>query len=489
MPPKKKTVSPSKVKRKAKDWRGGTLNMVDLVWNLHDKPEGQSMADVTFLLSDGTELKAHKLILATASPYFEALFYGPLANNNEPVQKVEVKDVEADIFRIIIQSIYYSGRFHIDVQRQDDKFLAIMEAADMYLLPKLFDIMAKEVAECAEAGVWENLLPQLERVSQMPLFSKVYKDIKKWIIQYLPGEIGKRDPLWEKLCPRVQADVTEDLEKIAWEKDVEECQTYIHLLRDIAFTKAPLTELIDKINAKLRPLVQSYKNKEAFIKAMGKIIKLEGRQKKINQAEIHLKVKTLLESKSWEELCETAFGDVVNLLEQVVDNTTDPRSRLKWKPNVPSRYKAGPDWDPDSASHAWKLYSGLLEFAHKYSLPRLIDHCELWMMDSLFYPEINALNYVIRASGKKIFENMHKLGLFKVLSEFPQHVTSPHWLKLTESEIVFIKNNRHHSQMATEDRVWTAIQAWCIGNSNDASEVSDKMNRIRQNNVNMDCDN
>ena len=65
MPPKKKTVSPSKVKRKAKDWRGGTLNMVDLVWNLHDKPEGQSMADVTFLLSDGTELKAHKLILAT----------------------------------------------------------------------------------------------------------------------------------------------------------------------------------------------------------------------------------------------------------------------------------------------------------------------------------------------------------------------------------------------------------------------------------------
>ena len=61
------------------------------------------MADVTFLLSDGTELKAHKLILASASPYFEALFYGPLANNNEPVQKVEVKDVEGDVFRIIIQ--------------------------------------------------------------------------------------------------------------------------------------------------------------------------------------------------------------------------------------------------------------------------------------------------------------------------------------------------------------------------------------------------
>ena len=57
------------VKKKDNDWRGGTLNMMDLVWNLHDKPEGKSMSDVTFLLDDETELQAHKLILATASPY------------------------------------------------------------------------------------------------------------------------------------------------------------------------------------------------------------------------------------------------------------------------------------------------------------------------------------------------------------------------------------------------------------------------------------
>ena len=141
------------------DWRGGTLNMMDLIRNLHDKPGGQSLSHVTFLLSDGTELQAHKLIVATASPYFEALFYGPFANNNnEPMQKIKVKDVEADVFRIIIQTIYLSGRLDNEVKRQDDKFLAIMEAADMYLLPKLFDIMAQEVTKYAEAGVWENLL-------------------------------------------------------------------------------------------------------------------------------------------------------------------------------------------------------------------------------------------------------------------------------------------------------------------------------------------
>ena len=179
MAPQQKCVSQKMVKNESIDWRGGTLNMMELVRNLLDKPEGQNMSDVTFVLDDGTELQAHKLILATASPYFEALFYGPFANNNnEPMQKIKVKDVEADVFRIIIQTIYNSGRFDVEIKRQDDKFLAIMEAADMYLLPKLCEIMAKEVAFCAEAGIWENLLPHLDRVSQLPLFAKVYRDIK-----------------------------------------------------------------------------------------------------------------------------------------------------------------------------------------------------------------------------------------------------------------------------------------------------------------------
>ena len=77
------------------------------------------MSDVTFVLDDQTELQAHKLILATASPYFEALFYGPMANNKEPVHKIEVKDVQADVFRIIIQTIYNSGRY-FKIKKQDD---------------------------------------------------------------------------------------------------------------------------------------------------------------------------------------------------------------------------------------------------------------------------------------------------------------------------------------------------------------------------------
>ena len=295
--------------------------------------------------------------------------------------------------------------------------------------------------------------------------------------------------------------------------DYKECQKYIYLLRDIAFTGAPCTELIEQANAKLTPLVQSFKNKETFIKGMEKIIKvpyynphkLEGAQKKkIKKANIHLKVKNLLENKSWEELCQTAFGDVVNLLEHVIDDSNKPTFRLRWKADVPSRYKGAhivteteqngvysvtmcapdlnspPYWTlGESFEDDWKIFSDLLEFAHKYSLPRLVAHCELELLYFLLNPEINALDYVIKTSGKKIFENIHKFGMFKILSQFPQHITSPDWLKLTETEIVFIRDNYHYFKLATEDKVWTAIHAWCSGTTNDANEARDKYNRIK----------
>ena len=191
----------------------------------------------------------------------------------------------------------------------------------------------------AREGKWENLLPQLDRVSQLPLFSKVYKDIKKLIIQFLPNYL---EDLTEKHCPRVKADIIEDLEKIAWEKDTIVCKQYIYLLRDIAFSGAPFTELIDKINVKLTPLVKFFKNKERFIKKMEEIIQLEGGKKKIENADILFKVKSLLENKSWEELCQSAFGDVVNLLEHVIDQHNEPR--YMWRPVITFDRNCAPNW-------------------------------------------------------------------------------------------------------------------------------------------------
>ena len=147
------------------------------------------MSDVTFVLDDGTKLHAHKLILITASPHFEAIFHRPMENNQEPVQEIKIEDVQADVFRIMLKTIYNSGRYS-EVKEQDDadKLIPIMEAANRYLLPNLVAILAKEVTECAEAGDWDKLLPHLKQLcelSQLPRIAEVYKKVRGCIFLYL----------------------------------------------------------------------------------------------------------------------------------------------------------------------------------------------------------------------------------------------------------------------------------------------------------------
>ena len=85
-----------------KEWRERSVNLSDLIKKLyHGPPEVRDgFTDVTFVLDDNSELKAHKLILALASPLFEARFYGPLADKNQDTY--EVTEVEAGTFRTIL---------------------------------------------------------------------------------------------------------------------------------------------------------------------------------------------------------------------------------------------------------------------------------------------------------------------------------------------------------------------------------------------------
>lgn len=58
--------------------------------------------DCVFLL-DGDEVRCHKLILATASPVFEAMFYGPIS---EKQNVIEILDMSGDIFKMLLLYVY-----------------------------------------------------------------------------------------------------------------------------------------------------------------------------------------------------------------------------------------------------------------------------------------------------------------------------------------------------------------------------------------------
>ncbi|KAI8128383.1 BTB/POZ and MATH domain-containing protein 3 [Lucilia cuprina] len=58
----------------------------------------EKYCDCVFVVGEAAKVKCHKLILATASPVFEAMFYGPIS---EAESFVEILDMSEEIFQLI----------------------------------------------------------------------------------------------------------------------------------------------------------------------------------------------------------------------------------------------------------------------------------------------------------------------------------------------------------------------------------------------------
>ncbi|CAG9567556.1 unnamed protein product [Danaus chrysippus] len=105
-------------------------------------------SDCTFLVGNEPNqvvVVGHKLILAMASPVFEAMFYGGMAERNEPIPIV---DVQIDAFKALLEYIY-TGNINIS---SFDKACELCYGAKKYMLPHL-------VKECTRY-LWSDLYPR-----------------------------------------------------------------------------------------------------------------------------------------------------------------------------------------------------------------------------------------------------------------------------------------------------------------------------------------
>ncbi|CAG4933747.1 unnamed protein product [Parnassius apollo] len=105
-------------------------------------------SDCTFLV--GTEphqvvIAGHKLILAMSSPVFEAMFYGGMAERNDPIP---ILDVQIDAFKALLEYMY-TGNINIS---SFDKACELCYGAKKYMLPHL-------VKECTRY-LWSDLYPK-----------------------------------------------------------------------------------------------------------------------------------------------------------------------------------------------------------------------------------------------------------------------------------------------------------------------------------------
>ncbi|XP_037810332.1 BTB/POZ domain-containing protein 6-A-like [Lucilia sericata] len=69
--------------------------------------QSEELTDCRFLVGDASPnqkiISAHKLVLAVASPVFKTMFYGDLAEKNDPIL---IPDIQPDIFQTMLKFIY-----------------------------------------------------------------------------------------------------------------------------------------------------------------------------------------------------------------------------------------------------------------------------------------------------------------------------------------------------------------------------------------------
>ncbi|XP_043484800.1 speckle-type POZ protein-like [Leptopilina heterotoma] len=90
--------------------------------------QSQTICDVTFFI-DNRELKAHKVILASRSPVFLAMFQHQFAEQNN---NVTIVDIRFEIFEALLQYIY-----NCEIKDLNDIADELLIAADKYLIDEL----------------------------------------------------------------------------------------------------------------------------------------------------------------------------------------------------------------------------------------------------------------------------------------------------------------------------------------------------------------
>jgi len=134
------------------DWREGECLLPSLVGKFYDH---QQWTDVIFHLSDGSTLKAHKLLLAITSPVFEGMFFGPLAEGG--LREIKIEDVKPSGFRRLIHFIYNSKCLSWKIE-DPEEWWHILEAANKYLNTRLVDQVERRLREIAKRDCGKGVI-------------------------------------------------------------------------------------------------------------------------------------------------------------------------------------------------------------------------------------------------------------------------------------------------------------------------------------------
>ncbi|CAJ0748028.1 24704_t:CDS:2 [Entrophospora sp. SA101] len=126
--------------------------------------KNDSFTDIRFLLDCGSIIKAHRVILAGGSAYFNKMLKGEWKESNS--ETIKIHSFKYETFRAILFYIY-SGKL---VDTQDLELLKdVYVKAEMMGLDGLLKLLVNKFSEIIDEDNWDDILILGQRTSNKPL--------------------------------------------------------------------------------------------------------------------------------------------------------------------------------------------------------------------------------------------------------------------------------------------------------------------------------
>ena len=461
-------------------WRGNSSNLSDYVTNLYKAPGSirDSFTDVTIILPDKTRIRAHKFVLAVASPWFEAHFFSSWADQGDTLT---VTDVESQTFRNFIEYIYSSGRVK-NLATSD--YWSLLEAGHFYLHKGLIQHCNKKLKRHIKklgVSVSEEVVDFINRAVDFTIYDELVEVATKAIIDNFPKylESGHLD----KLCETTSDKIKTKLNESTWTGDAG---SYIFVQQSILDTynfSNDMTSVVKKCKNRLSNYLQSIKSKDDFIQIIEDYLNFgESGDFEYIEEEVLERLKNHLGSQTLEKLCDdgNAFMNVVEYLKKVEGIKSeeicfgeipelDDDNSINWNEKIAH----------DEVERYWSLYL----FAKKSSLTNLEEHCRIKMLESILLADhtssmddqILHINHASLASEDKDF---FKLAIFGFLRDSEQYKEKENWVTLNEQAIIGIRDNFEKFDHIQNEEILVNLFYWCKKNSNNESEAKEKFLNI-----------
>ena len=485
------------------DWRERSGNLADIIKKLYRGPADvrDSFTDLTILLPDNSEMRAHKMILALASPYFEAKFYGPWAEKNPDTFKVTETEVDADTFRTVISFIYSSGDIdgivdHTgDIDKDVDDYWRLLEAGHIFILEGLIDHCHGEFKKyiktmdspeaqieftnkaAADLSIYDHLmeLGAEDMMKNLPQFIlDGYRDSEITYIEEL------RKPALECLKKKLNSEETH------WNGSILSCWSILWELHEHRF-ELKFEGIAQKCRDQIKAYLMKNGKKERLIEFIVDLFDecLDDFHEDYYDTRVLYELRKHLQGQSWEKMCDNVLMDSLLFVKEwtgfdiLVEST---RAAIR-KERFFFLEGPGIDWsDPNDLVLDYTFYDdgtywAVLKFAREQSLPKLVEHCRRQIIELLISPQLygryhdvpTLYYHITKATEAPEDEDIFKLGISLLLKDkwkvYWEHFNNDEsWLKMNEKAVRGIyemyKSSKGLEHIKRRD-VIKNISSWC----------------------------